>query len=92
MDGVIAAADTREIGLVIVALGGGRRIASDAVDARVGLSHILPVGARVMAGEPLMQIHAPDHDAANSAMARLVQAIRIAPRAPAQGPAVIERL
>ena len=92
MDGVIATADTREIGLVIVALGGGRRIASDAVDARVGLSHILPVGARVMAGEPLMQIHAPDHDAANSAMARLVQAIRIAPRAPAQGPAVIERL
>jgi thymidine phosphorylase len=92
MDGVIAAADTREIGLAVVALGGGRRIASDVVDARVGLSHILPLGTCVRAGEPLMHVHASSRDAAHAAMARLAQAIRIAPQAPAQGPAVIERL
>ena len=91
-DGVIAAADTREIGLAVVALGGGRRIASDAVDARVGLSHILPVGARVSNGEPLMQVHASSREAAEAAMARLAQAVRIAPRARPLGPAVIERL
>jgi thymidine phosphorylase len=92
MAGVIAATNAREIGLAVVELGGGRRIASDAVDLRVGLSHILPVGARVIAGEPLLQVHAASRESAQAAMARLTQAIRIAPRAPAQGPAVIERL
>jgi thymidine phosphorylase len=91
-DGVIAATDTREIGLAVVGLGGGRRVASDAVDLRVGLSHILPVGAHVSTGEPLMQVHASSREAARAAMARLTQAIRIAPRAPAQSPVVIECL
>jgi thymidine phosphorylase len=92
MTGVIAAADTREIGLAVVVLGGGRRIASDAVDLSVGLSHILPVGANVSEGEPLLQIHASSREAAQTAVARIAQAIRIAPRAPAQSPAVIDRL
>ena len=92
MTGVIAGADTREIGLGVVALGGGRRIASDAVDLRVGLSDILPVGAHVNAGEPLLQVHASTREAAQAAVARIAQAIQIAPQAPAQGPAVIERL
>ena len=92
MAGVIAGVDTREIGLAVVALGGGRRIASDVVDLGVGLSHILPVGAHVSAGEPLLQVHASSREAAQAAMARIAQAIRIAPRAPDQGPAVIESL
>ncbi len=91
-DGVIAAIDTREIGLAVVALGGGRRVASDGVDARVGLSHILPLGTRVSAGEPLMQVHACDRDVAHAAMARILQAIRLAPRASDVSPVVIERL
>ncbi len=91
-DGVVAAMDTREIGVAIVALGGGRRIASDAVDPRVGLSHILPLGALVRAGVPLMQVHASSREAAQAAMAHLAQAIRIAPKASAQSPVVIERL
>jgi thymidine phosphorylase len=91
-DGVITAMDTRAIGLAIVALGGGRRIASDAVDARVGLSHILPLGTRVRAGEPLLLVHAASQDAARAATAGLAQAIRIAPQAPAPSAVVIERL
>jgi thymidine phosphorylase len=91
-DGVIAATDTREIGLAVVALGGGRRVSSDKVDPRVGLSHILPLGTRVKAGEPLMHVHASSRDAAQLVMSRLTQAIRIAPRPLETGPAVIERL
>ncbi len=91
-DGVIAATDAREIGLAVVALGGGRRIASDAIDARVGLSHVQSVGTRVATGEPLMQVHASSREAAHAAIARIVQAIRIAPRAEPPQPAVIERL
>jgi thymidine phosphorylase len=91
-DGVIAAMDTREVGLAVVALGGGRRIASDAIDVRVGLSHVQPVGTRVAAGEPLMQVHAPGRDAAHAAMARIVRAIRISAHAEPPPPAVIECL
>jgi thymidine phosphorylase len=90
--GVIAAMDTREIGLAIVSLGGGRRIASDQIDLRVGLSDIQPVGARVAAGEPLLQVHASTRDAAHAAIARIVRAIRIAPRADPPSPVIIERL
>jgi thymidine phosphorylase len=91
-DGVIAAMDTREIGLAVVALGGGRRIASDTIDARVGLSQLQPLGARVAAGQPLMLVHAASRDAAHTAMAHIARAIRIAPRARAPGAAVIEKV
>jgi thymidine phosphorylase len=91
-DGVIAAMDTREIGLAVVALGGGRRVASDAIDARVGLSQVQPLGTRITAGEPLMLVHASADDAAHAAMTRIARAIRIAPRAPPPGPAVIEKI
>ncbi len=90
--GVIAAMDTREIGLAVVSLGGGRRIASDEIDVRVGLSEIQPVGTRVAVGQPLMHVHALSRDAAHAAVARIVQAIRIAPRADPPSLVVIERL
>ena len=45
-DGVLAAMDTRAIGLVVVALGGGRALAGDAIDPRVGIGGVLPVGTR----------------------------------------------
>jgi thymidine phosphorylase len=91
-DGVIAAMDTREIGLAVVELGGGRRRASDDVDVRVGLSHIRAIGARVSRGEPLMQVHARSRDAAAMAIARLARAVRVAGRAVAAPAVVIERL
>ena len=37
---------TRELGLAVIELGGGRRVASDRIDHRVGLSHLLGKGAR----------------------------------------------
>jgi thymidine phosphorylase len=91
-DGVIATMDTREIGLAVVSLGGGRRIASDAIDARVGLSQVRPLGARVAAGEPLMLVHAASRDAAHAAMVGIARAVHIASRAPAPGPAVIGKV
>lgn len=57
-DGVLAAMDTRALGLVIVALGGGRARPGDPIDPRVGLSKVLPLGTRVRAGEPLLRVHA----------------------------------
>jgi thymidine phosphorylase len=63
--------DTRQVGLVVVELGGGRRKAGDPVDWRVGLSQVAPLGQTFGAGEPMAWVHAPDHASAAHAVARL---------------------
>jgi thymidine phosphorylase len=90
--GAIAAMDTREVGLAVVDLGGGRRVASDAVDPGVGLSDVLPLGTRVVAGEPLLQIHARSRAQAQAAAARLLKAITLDDAAPQTTPVLIERM
>jgi len=90
--GVIASMDTREIGLAVVDLGGGRRRASDAVDPAVGLSAVRPRGTRVDAGEPLLRVHAASRTAAAQACERLGSAISIAARATRAASPLIERM
>ena len=89
--GMLAAVDTRALGLAVVALGGGRRRASDAVDPRVGLSHCLPLGSMVRAGEPLLRVHAASQDAAQAACQAALAAIALADHAAPVGPVVVER-
>jgi thymidine phosphorylase len=91
-DGVIAGMDTREVGLVVVDLGGGRRVASDSVDVGVGLSHILALGTAVSRGQPLMRVHAASREAARAAVERLRAAVRVAARGPKTQPVVIDRV
>ncbi|WP_127995904.1 thymidine phosphorylase [Piscinibacter defluvii] len=85
-DGVLAAMDTRALGLAIVALGGGRVRPGDTIDPRVGLSQLRPLGSPVRAGEPLLQVHAADVASAEAACRALADALRIddmaAPAAP----------
>jgi thymidine phosphorylase len=90
--GVVAAMDTRALGLVVVALGGGRARAGDPVDPRVGLAAVRPPGAAVRAGEPLMRVHAADDGSAAAAVAAVQAAVTIADAAPPPAPVVIETL
>ena len=77
-DGWIAAVDTRAVGLAIIGLGGGRVRAGDAVDPRVGLSVIRPLGTAVHAGEPLLWLHAASAAQAELAARALTAAITLA--------------
>ncbi|HZT56023.1 MAG TPA: thymidine phosphorylase, partial [Burkholderiaceae bacterium] len=90
--GWIATMATREIGLLVVELGGGRRQAGDAVDHRVGLSGVAAIGQRVEAGAPLATVHAADVASAAAACDKLAALIRIADAAPAVSPVLIERI
>jgi len=72
--GVVTAMSTRDLGVAIVELGGGRRKAGDAIDMRVGFSEVKPLGTRVNAGEPLALIHAADAAAADRAIASYLAA------------------
>lgn len=91
-DGVLAAMDTRAIGLAVLALGGGRRRASDTVDPRVGFSAMRPLGAVLRAGEPLMAVHAASVADAEAACQAVLAAITLAEQAPPVSPVVIEAL
>ncbi|HWI12520.1 MAG TPA: thymidine phosphorylase [Burkholderiaceae bacterium] len=88
--GWVGAMATREIGLLVVELGGGRRQASDAVDHRVGLSEIVAIGRRVAAGDALAIVHAADEASAAAGCERLAALIEIADAAPAPRAVVIE--
>jgi thymidine phosphorylase len=72
--GVITTMSTRDLGVTIVELGGGRRKAGDAIDMRVGFSEVKPLGSHVAAGEPLALIHAADEAAAERAIASYLAA------------------
>ena len=66
--GIVQAIDTRALGIAVVALGGGRRQASDTIDAAVGLSGIAGIGAHVdLKNVPLARVHARDEASAGAA-------------------------
>jgi thymidine phosphorylase len=56
--GTVVAVDTRALGLAVIELGGGRRLASDKIDHGVGLGALAAIGERVGPRErPLAVIH-----------------------------------
>lgn len=90
--GWIGAMATRDIGLLIIELGGGRRRASDTVDPRVGFTQFVQVGQRVGAGDLLAVVHAADANAAESASQALLPLIQLADQAPASTPVLVTRI
>lgn len=90
--GHVVGMNARDVGIAVVALGGGRSHADDAIDPSVGLTEVIDVGAAVRAGSPLCQVHAASESAADEAIALLRQAIRIGDGAPTAQPVVRERI
>jgi thymidine phosphorylase len=90
--GYVIGMNTREIGIAVVGLGGGRVHADDAIDPSVGLSGMIDVGAEVRIGSPMCLVHAASDAAAEAAIARVRQAIRIGGPAPSPKPVVIDRI
>ncbi|AYZ64796.1 thymidine phosphorylase [Burkholderia multivorans] len=86
--GVVQRVDCRALGLVVVALGGGRTRAEDAIDYGVGLSALAELGQRVEAGEPLGFVHARDADAAARAVAEIQRIYTVGDTADALPPTI----
>ena len=83
---------TRDIGLAVVELGGGRRQASDRIDHRVGFSDVVSIGQRVERGDALARVHAASDATAAAAVERLQQCVRIGAAPPAPVPLLIARI
>lgn len=91
--GVVAAMDTRAIGVAIIRLGGGRVDTADPIDHRVGFTAIAGVGEHAGPGTgPLALVHAATDDAADAAADALRAAVTIADAVPAAGPLIPLRL
>ena len=88
--GIVQRMDVRALGLTVVALGGGRTTPGAAVDPRVGLAGVVPLGRIVQAGEPLAWVHAADSGAAAAAVAAVQQSVTLGDDAPGALPLVIE--
>lgn len=88
-DGYIAAVDTHSIGMSVIAMGGGRKQMSDAVDHSVGMKLLVNVGDEVSSGQPLVELFCNEPDAVNS---QILQAIHLTEDSTSQLPLVVDRI
>ena len=89
--GYISAIDGEALGLVVVGLGGGRRVESDRINPAVGLTDVVSLGAKIEQNQPLCTIHAASDDAAEEAAQAILQAITIGKKPDFQ-PLIRERI
>lgn len=90
--GIVAAMDTRAIGLALLDIGGGRTRADQGIDYAVGLTGMAHVGDRVDRDRPLCLLHARSEGDWERAAAGIRAAVRLGGEEPARPPVVRERL
>ena len=88
--GVVAAVDTRRVGLAVVGLGGGRTRPGAPIDPSVGLTDLRFPGESMEAG--LGTVHARTEQQAEAAIAAVQAAYTTAESPQAAGDPVIERI
>lgn len=93
--GVVATVDTRAIGIAVIELGGGRRLASDKIDHGVGLAAVAAVGEAVGKGDrPLCVMIGREVEAMKRAEVLIRQAYHLAgpDERVIKGPSISERI
>lgn len=85
-EGIVAHIDTRALGLAVIELGGGRRVASDRIDHAVGLTELAGTGALVGRDRPLAVIHARDEASFSRAAEILRASYRLGDEPPVSSP------
>lgn len=90
--GIVTQMDTRALGMAVVAMGGGRRRASDTLDYSVGLSEMAQLGELVDAERPLAIIHAASEASWQEAAQAVKRAVTLGDKAPEVTPVVYRRI
>ncbi|MEM7268578.1 MAG: thymidine phosphorylase [Pseudomonadota bacterium] len=83
--GFVAGIASREVGLAVIELGGGRRVSADTIDHSVGFDQLVGIGAAIEPGDVLGRVHAADEavaDAQGEALARAFQISEAPPSPP----------
>ncbi|MEI7898719.1 MAG: thymidine phosphorylase [bacterium] len=75
--GTVAFVDARQIGQIVLQLGGGRKTVTDVIDPAAGVDRLVQAGEAVERGQPLMRLLAKDASLAESLVPAAVAAVRI---------------
>jgi thymidine phosphorylase len=86
--GYLSQMNTRDIGMSIVGLGGGRTAPKQIIDHSVGFDRILPLGVQVNSGEVIARVHAKDENSALLAIEQFRQAISYSEESPDVAPVI----
>ena len=73
--GWVLEVDARQVGQVVVDLGGGRREKDDAIDLSVGVETLVEVGSKIEIGQPIFRVHAASDTGLAIAAAALKTAV-----------------
>jgi thymidine phosphorylase len=90
--GRVQGVDARAVGVAVIALGGGRRRAEDAIDHAVGFTDLAGRGDTVGPDRPLGLVHARDERHAMAAAEALRAAYRLGDGKPPRRPVVQDRI
>ncbi|MBV1839025.1 thymidine phosphorylase [Photobacterium ganghwense] len=90
--GYVFAMDTRGLGMAVVGMGGGRRVAADTIDYAVGLSDMIRLGDVADADTPLAVIHARNEAQWEEAAKAVRASITISDDKPEPTPVVYRRV
>jgi thymidine phosphorylase len=90
--GWVSRIETRDVGLLLIEMGGGRQQATDVIDPRLGFTGIASIGQRVEAGDVLAHVHARSDADAERARRKLAAIIDIAQTPVAASPVMLQRL
>ncbi|MBT1158236.1 thymidine phosphorylase [Aminobacter anthyllidis] len=91
-NGFVSTIATRDIGLAVVALGGGRTRPEDKVDHAVGITGLVPVGAEIRKGDTLAHVHARSPLVAEAAAASVLAAYVLEDARPATAKIIARRI
>jgi len=91
-EGIVTAMDTREIGMAVVAMGGGRRKPTDKIDYAVGFSDFIALGERADTEKPLALVHVRSEAQFKEAQNALRTAIQIGDEMPKEEPMVYRKI
>ena len=81
-NGFISAMDTREIGMAVVKMGGGRMKSSDSIDYAVGFSDFISLGEQVDSRTPIAMVHARNEQQWQEAENNIQQALQYSAEKP----------
>lgn len=90
--GYIHSMDTRLIGMGVVELGGGRRMATDKIDYSVGFSDFCHIGDKAETDKPIAFIHAKNQQQADDISEQIKKIINITKIKIPSPKAIIERI
>lgn len=90
--GFVTAIASRDIGIAVVALGGGRTKPEDVIDHAVGITALVPVGTDIARGDALAIVHARNEADADQAEAAVHAAYTLGEGRPRMPRPVIRRI